>query len=137
MAADSRPAFFLPYVEDPAKADEFWHAGKAFMNDHGWDRVTDRRIFRLDYVHDGKRMEAEVGRPHVYGHPYTWEYVPDHDDPKAGEYVVAIYENEGGPFLVCTHNRGFVRGEPILVGSGEPMEIVYFEGHGPGESAGS
>jgi hypothetical protein len=34
-------------------------------------------------------------------------------------------ENEGGPFLVCTHNRGFVRGEPILVGIDEVYKVVY------------
>ncbi len=127
------PALFLPHIDDAAKAEELWHAGKAFMEGQGWRAVTEHRIFHLDYVHNSKEMEAEVGQSHSYGHPFTWDYVPDYDDPKAGEYVIAIYENEGGPFLVCTHNRGFVRGEPILVGSGERTRVVYFEGYGPGD----
>ena len=76
-------------------------------------------------------MQAEVGQPHPYGHPMTFEYVPDYDDPKAGEWVVTILETRCGPYLVCTHNRGIVRGEPILVGINEPRSVVYFDGYGP------
>ena len=46
-----------------------------------------------------------------------------------------ILEHVDGPFLVCTYNRGVRRGEPILVGAGEPYEIVYFAGYGPDEVA--
>jgi hypothetical protein len=126
------PEFFIPYVDSAAKAEEYWSATKTFMeNEHGWRRVTDRRIFRLEYIHNGKNEVAQVGEPRRYGHPPTWEYKQDFSDPKAGEWVVVILENEGGPFLVCTHNRGFVRGEPILVGIDEVYKVVYFNGCGP------
>lgn len=104
-------------------------------NEHGWRRVTDRRIFRLQYIHDGENEVAQVGRPHRYGHPYTWEYKQDYSDRKAGEWVVVILENEDGPFLVCTRNRRFVRGEPILFGTSEVYEVVYFDGYGPENTA--
>jgi len=124
-----QPLFFIPFVDDPAQAEELWQGTKSFMEEqHGWNAVTDNRIFRLDYTHNSKEMEAEVGQSHAYGHPFTWDYVPDYDDPKAGEYVVAILENAGGPFLVCTNNRGFMRGEPILVGAGDLTRVVYFDG---------
>lgn len=121
--------FFIPYVDDTDEAEKVWQAVKSFAETQGFGPVTDTRIFRLEYVHNSKEMEAEVGQPHPYGHPLTWEYVPDYGDPKAGEWVVAILEREGGPYLVCTHNRGVVRGEPILVGG--VKEVVYFEGYEP------
>jgi hypothetical protein len=125
------PGFFFPYVHDADKAEEYWHATKSFMETaYGWTGVMDRRIFRLDYVHNGRSEFAQVGESHRYGHPSTWEYVPDFDDPKAGERVEVILENEGGPFLVCTHNRGFRRGEPILVGTSEVKNVVYFDDFG-------
>jgi hypothetical protein len=134
MDSDPRPPFFVPYIDDPAQAEELWQATKLFMErQHGWKAVTGHRLFRLDYTHNGKQVEAEVGKSHPYGHPATWEYLPDYDDPKAGEYVVAILENAGGPYLVCTHSRGVMRGDPILVGSGEVTGAIYFDGYGPGE----
>lgn len=124
--------FFIPYIEDADRAEEYWQSIKAFAEQHD-SRVSDARIAHLEYLHDGREMKATVGEPHPYGHPASWEYtpdyVPDYSDPRAGEYVVAIFEcRQPGPFLVCTHNRGVVRGEPILVGAGEVRRVEYFEG---------
>lgn len=120
--------FFIPRIDDADDAERVWQATLTFTRDtHGWTGVTERRIFRLGYLHDGKHMEAQVGVPHPYGFETSWEHAP----PREREPVVAILECEGGPFLVCTDNRGVVRGEPILVGGGEPYEIVYFDGYGP------
>lgn len=122
--------FFIPYIDDAKKAEEVWRAIERFLAEtQGYDGITDSRIFRLEYTHNGKEWEAQVGEPHPYGQPATWEYVPDYSDPKAGEYVVAILEMQGGPFLVCTHSRGVVRGEPILVGG--VHKVVYFDDYAP------
>ena len=130
----SRPNFFIPYVDGPKQAERVWQATKSFMEDrHGWPRVTEHRIFRLVYEQDGEREIAQIGEPHRYGHPRTRDCPPDFDDPKAGESVVAILENKGGPYLVCTHNRGVVRGEPILVGISESSAVIYFAGYGPSD----
>lgn len=128
---DSRtiPDFFIPYISDRVYSEEVWAGTKKFMEDeHHW-RPTNRRIFRLDYVHDGKHELAEVGVSHPYGWLPDWEYPRD---PHAeGEHVVAIFETEeGGPYLVCTENRGVVRGEPILVGLGEVYNVTYFDTYG-------
>jgi hypothetical protein len=73
-------------------------ATKKFMEaQHGWARVTDRRIFRLGDLHDGKHMEAEVGKPHPYGKAIDWEAFEEVGEE---EEVLVILENEGGPFLV-------------------------------------
>ena len=47
---------------------------------------------------------------------------------------MAILEHEGGPFLVCTHNRGVTGGEPILVGLEEVHNVVYFDDDGPDDA---
>jgi hypothetical protein len=131
----SDATFFIPHIDDGALAESTWTAVRQFMVDQGWTGVRDVRIFRLEYRHDGREMEAQVGESHPYGHPFTWDFVPDYDDPNAGEYVVAIFETEDGPFLVCTHSRGVVRGEPILVGSAR--RVVYFDGYAPDDVAGA
>jgi hypothetical protein len=124
-----RREFFVP-ARDRDYAERIWQATKTFAEEeHGWKGVTDHRIFRLDYMHDGKHMEAEIGIVHPYGGPVSW------DEPAgpSGETVLVILENDGGSFLVCTENRGVLRGEPIIVGSGEPYQVAYFDGYGPDE----
>lgn len=119
--------FFIPFASGPAEAEQLWQATKAFMEDpHGWTGITERRVFRLGYLHDGKHLEAEVGKPHPYAKAIDWEAFEEVGEE---EEVLVILEREGGPFLVCSANRGVARGEPILVGTGEPYEVVYFDGH--------
>lgn len=120
------PTFFLPGSEnDHDLAERNYSAIKKFAEKQGCWRVSGRRVFRIDYVHNGKDMHAQVGEPHPYGHPFSWEYMPGIDDPRAGEFVVVILETEGGPYLVCTHNRGVFQGEPILVR--QPHAVIDFD----------
>ena len=46
---------------------------------------------------------------------------------------MAILENQGSPYLVCTHNRGLAGGRPILVGTDQPVTVAYFRGYGPND----
>lgn len=46
-------------------------------------------------------------------------------DQVEGEEVVAIFRSNA--YLVCTANRGVVRGLPILVGRDEVRNLVLFE----------
>ena len=123
-------SFFVPNTSDSEQAERVWLATKTFIEDeHGWKGVLDVRIFRLGYMHDGEHMEAEVGKVHPYGYETSWEKSPP--PPDLREPVLVILEREGGPFLVCTYGRGVKRGEPILVGSGERYEVIYFDGYAP------
>ena len=61
-----QPEFFIPYIDDPIRAEEVWQAVASFARSQGWD-VGDERVFRLEYTHDTKEMEAQVGEPHAYG----------------------------------------------------------------------
>lgn len=107
--------FFVPYAQDDEQALEAWQATRKFAEENfpGWV-IAARYIYRLDYTHDGKRYSIRVGQPHPYG-----------------EEALVILE-AANPFgqvlyLVCTPNRGVLRGEPILVGPGEVQFIELFD----------
>lgn len=101
--------FFLPHAGTADMAEQTFKATKLFAKDNlGWN-ISDRRIFRIEYVHEGKNHKAEVGK------------VTDVN----GEEVIAILESNA--YLVCTPNRGVLRGDPILVGTNEIRDIEDFE----------
>jgi hypothetical protein len=100
--------FFVPAVEDRAQAEGVWEATRAFAHDQlAWD-VSDRRIFQINYQHNGRPYVAEVGLP----------------DARTGETLLVILESNA--YLVCTENRGVVRGEPIIVGREQVRTVEDF-----------
>ena len=100
--------FFIPKTKDDAQAQEVWKSVKKFAEEMlDWE-VSDRRIFSIAYQKHGKDYCVEVGKP----------------DPRNGEIVIAILESV--TYLVCTPNRGVLRGMPILVGESELKNITYF-----------
>jgi len=87
--------FFIPAAKDEEESEGVYKSIKDFARQTlGWN-VTERRIFSLTYQHEGERYYVEVGKP----------------DPRVREIVVAILESNA--YLVCTYNRGVVRGEPF------------------------
>ena len=72
-----------------------------------WD-VSDRRIFSIAYQKRGEDYYVEVGKP----------------DPRNGELVVAILESM--IYLICTPNRGVLRGMPLLIAESELTDITDF-----------
>lgn len=102
--------FFVPGADtDEQRNQIFDTARKTAKTTVGW-AATDRKIYRLSYVHDGRDYVATVGE----------------SEPRTGECVTAILD-AGGVFLVCTPNSGVFRGEPILVGKKEAHSVVDFE----------
>jgi hypothetical protein len=101
--------FFVPAASTPEQAEEVWNATRKFAGDTMAGPIGARRIFRLSYLHKGKRLTAEVGQP----------------EPLTGEPVVVILDSN--PYLVCTQDRGVVRGTPVLVGRGAVSEVVDFD----------
>jgi hypothetical protein len=100
--------FFIPTAKDDTKGEELYEAITKFAQETtGW-KISNRRIFSIDYFHEHKEYHVEVGKP----------------DPMIGEVVMAILESKA--FLVCTPNRGVVRGMPILVGINEATDIIDF-----------
>ncbi len=73
---------------------------------------SDRRVFSLEYRHDGEDHYAEVGKPNRVN----------------GEHVIAIlYEDLRQLYHVCTPNRGVVRGMSIPVGRHEVRAATDFD----------
>lgn len=90
--------FFLPHATDPASAETAYNAIKQFAEElTGW-KVSNRRIYRLEFVHNGKHYTAEVGQR------------TDFND----EEVIAILDSD--PYLICTPNQGVIVGPPLFVG---------------------
>ena len=106
MATEKK--FFVPKVKDDIQAQEVWKSVKKFAEKTlDWE-VSERRIFSIAYQKRGKTHYVEVGKP----------------APLNGEPVIAILESI--TYLVCTPNRGVLRGMPILIGESELAEIIDF-----------
>jgi allophanate hydrolase subunit 1 len=104
--------FFIPHAKDEEQKEHFYEAIRKFAKEQLlWD-ITDRRIFSIHYRHDGKDGYAEVGKREQLG-------------GMEGEEVIAILESNA--YLICTPNRGFLRGIPILVGKEEAYSVVDFD----------
>jgi hypothetical protein len=103
--------FFLPAADSPEQAESVYGSIRSFAEEQtGW-KTTDRRIYRLEYRHEGKNYSAQVG-----------EF-----DPRIDEVVIAILETVRGVYLVCSQNRCVLRGEPMLVGSDEVYIRLDFD----------
>lgn len=101
--------FFVPACDSAEEAEKVWEATRTFAQENlGWE-VGEKRIFRITGVHDGKAIDCEVGKA----------------EPYEGNTVIAILESNA--YLVCTPNRGVLRGEPILVGRQEVDSVIEFD----------
>jgi hypothetical protein len=100
--------FFIPAAEDDAQAERVYSAIREF-NGTTYP-LTDRRIFSMVYVHEGKTFYAKVGEP----------------ETRTRALVVAILESER-LYYVCTGNRGVIRGELIFVGVNEVQDLELFD----------
>lgn len=104
--------FFVPGAKDADEEEQVRTAVVQFAKRQGFD-VTDRRIFRLSYRHNGQHYVAEVGKP---------------DSLTGAPVVVMILEmRDRSRYLVCTPNRGVLRGLPILVGQASVLSITDFD----------
>jgi len=101
--------FFIPHAKDDAERDSVYNGIFKFAQETTWKDIIEKKIFAIDYKHEGKDYHAEVGK------------IEDVED----EEVIAILESEA--YLVCTKNRGVVRGMPMLVGKDEIKSISLFE----------
>lgn len=103
--------FFIPEVQDRDEADKVYEAIKRFVQEQAGS-LRDARYYAIYYRHNGKDMKARIGEP----------------EPLTGETVIAIFrtDRDEGPFLICTENRGVVRGEPILA-NGNARTIPFEE----------
>ncbi len=101
--------FFVPEAKDDTQAQAVWEATKKFAEENLRCQVSERRIFSIAYHHHDADYYVEIGKP----------------DPRTGELVLVILESN--PYLICTPNRGVLRGVPILVGQDKVERILDFQ----------
>jgi len=91
--------FFLPGAASDQQVERQYQSIKEFV-ERQWVPLHDRRIFYVEYLHNGVQCSAEVGKPHHLNR----------------EPVVAIFKAQNYRlYYVCTTSRGVVEGSPIPV----------------------
>ncbi|MCH9758516.1 MAG: hypothetical protein K0U19_05340 [Proteobacteria bacterium] len=103
--------FFIPSTEDKDQ-DAVYETIKAHLKELGFE-ASDRKIFKLNYKHNGENHCAEVGKKEDY--------------PDGEEVIAIIYEELRNLYHVCTPNRGVTRGISILVGGDEVLSVTDFD----------
>ena len=104
------PKFFVPHAKDADQAESLWKSTKLFNEEQSSRLISDRRIHGLSYSHDGTKYHDDIGKKHAL----------------LGEEVLVILD-AGDLFMVCTENRGVVRGGPFLVGKHWDTRETEFE----------
>jgi|GEM_PF-442149 len=103
------PRFFVPGARDREQAERVWQSTREFMRRQGF-RTSDRRIYSIQYVHNGEDCFDKVGEKDRYG----------------TETILVMLETDS-VYLCCTANRGVRRGEPILTGKGDDTFVTDFD----------
>lgn len=102
--------FFVPVATDQVEAERVYQGIRIFVSAEGFGPLSEKRIARIQFSHDGNRFNLSVGETH----------------PQLNEMVIAILESDR-VYLICTPNRGVARGTPYLVGKGYHTHIEEFE----------
>jgi len=98
--------FFIPHESNESEAEKIYQSIKAQYG----NRITNRRIHEIHFLHDGKPFTATVGQL----------FFP------VNEPIIAILEADPGElYFLCSPNRGVVNDSPILAGS--IQNVIDFE----------
>jgi len=99
--------FFVPETDDPLS---IWGMIRTYNAENtGWE-ISFKKIYSIEYFNSEANQDyfIKIGEIH----------------PTNKETVVAILDAD--PYLICTQNRGAVRGNPILVAKDDVMGIEEF-----------
>ena len=102
--------FFVPGARDADEAE----LALASMARFNGVPVPERRIYRLEFRHNGRVFSIEVGG-----------WIPDYFD-EGQQVVCAVLEGPLG-LQICLPTRGVLRGSPILVSSESVISKEFFE----------
>jgi len=103
--------FFVPPTTDPAVAEQAYDGIRSFARESmGWD-VLDRRIYEIKFRDRSGVLTARVGE------------VLD----LRGERGLVVAILQSNTYLICTPERGVMRGIPIMVGANEVEGVTDFE----------
>jgi hypothetical protein len=101
--------FSFPGAKSPEEAEELYEATKRHtVETMGWG-IRDKRIRSITFRVQGKAISAVVGQPPSVN----------------SEVVCAILDSNA--YLVCTPNRGYLRGMPMIIGKDEVCDVELFD----------
>jgi hypothetical protein len=100
--------FFIPFANTDELQKHTYEAIKKWNAEQLGFSVVDRKILSISYLANSEKYTSTVGEP----------------EARSGEIVIAILETSG-PHLICTENRGVIRGEGIMVG--DVIAVTEFE----------
>jgi hypothetical protein len=104
--------FFIPSTDDPVVAEDVYKAIVKFHSEKMKATISPKRIYRIDFAHEGRPYTATVGETFL----------------RLREVVVAIlFDTRKKCFLICTPSRGVARDVPYLSGHEELRTIEYFD----------
>ena len=103
--------FVSPASDDDGQAELLYDSIRKFAVLQTRSLLSERRVFSIEYMMDGQRFWAEVGK----------------FNPGVGEQVFAILETNSSSYLVCSPNRCVYRNDPMHVESRQIRRVVYFE----------
>lgn len=104
--------FFIPFAKDAEETKSVLASVRAFVSKEMAAELSDEMFFSVNYVHNGNAVKSEVDKP----------------EPHTGEPVIMIlFDKLRGLYLVCTPNRGVIRGMPIMVGQNEIVSVKKFD----------
>jgi hypothetical protein len=114
--------FFVPNIDGDGRmtstqAEAAWQACRKGAEGEMGREALARRVYRLDYRHNGREMSAVVGEREKYADL---------------ELVMAIIAFPG-VYKVCCEVRGFLKvGDTPMVGEGSVREAIDFDPPPPG-----
>lgn len=106
--------FFTPGIEKTDKAEEFCQGIRKFVVEQMDSRLSDRRVFSLTCFDSRKDVEVRVGKREPF-------------EGGMGTVLAIFYYPPRNLYLVCTANRGDLRGMPYWVGGNEVRAVEDFE----------
>lgn len=105
--------FFIPHAKNKNEEQSVYESIKKFLSEELGAKFSNRRIFSIGYLHNGKDYYAEVGKVNTFN----------------DETVIAIlYEDQRRLYHICTPNSGVLRDMSIFVGYNEIRDVVDFDG---------
>jgi len=117
--------FFIPYLNDPSKAEDVWSRCAA-------RHAANRRVYLLTYIHNDQRIEVQVGRERMVFGRRTGRggYVPgtefDRRGKREGSTVLAIVD-AGAVIEIWSMSMTGRWANPTIVDPRALERIQYFK----------
>jgi hypothetical protein len=105
LAVEEPSAFYVPGAVNAGQSEQSYADIIRSAEGNTGQKVRQRRILRIEFEHEGSQHTAQVGQSADFN----------------GEMVFAILEADA--YLICTTNRGTLRGAPVIVDR-ESVQVV-------------